>query len=111
SHLPVDKLIQVRSVECTACMECVSACPAENALQFSLTPQKASNGTIPAPATHHTIAARWKNRALKPWTVAAALAIIFFGLVGTARITGHWQTNLSREIYMELVPNTNSFDH
>jgi polyferredoxin len=111
SHLPVDKLIQVRSVECTACMECVSACPAENALQFSLEPQKALDGTIPAPATHHTIAARWKNRALKPWTVAAALAIIFFGLVGTARMTGHWQTNLSREIYMELVPNTNSFDH
>jgi hypothetical protein len=39
------------------------------------------------------------------------LAVIFFGLVGAARITGHWQTNLSREIYMELVPNANSYDH
>jgi len=63
---------------------------------------------IPAP---FATASRWKGRALKPWTVAAMLALIFFGLVGAARITGHWQTNLSREIYMELVPNAQNFEH
>jgi polyferredoxin len=108
SHLPVDQLVQIRSVECTACMECVAVCPAENALQLSLAPK-------PAPAHASTpqfaIAARWKGRALKPWTVAAALALLFFGLVGAARLTGHWQTNLSREIYMELVPNAQNFEH
>ncbi len=108
SHLPVDKLIQIRSVECTACMECVAVCPAENALQFSLSPQKASAAETSA---QDAVAARWKHRALKPWTVAAVLALLFFGLVGAARITGHWQTNLSRELYMELVPNANSFEH
>jgi len=108
SHLPVDKLFQIRSVECTACMECVAVCPAENALQFSLNPQKAFATETPA---QDAIAARWKHRALKPWTVAAVLALLFFGMVGAARITGHWQTNLSREIYMELVPNANSFEH
>jgi polyferredoxin len=108
SHLPVDQLVQIGSVECTACMECIAACPAENALQFSLIPQKS---TTPAGFAPETIAARWKNRALKPWSVAAMLALIFFGLVTAARITGHWQTNLSRDIYMELVPNANSFEH
>jgi len=39
------------------------------------------------------------------------LALIFFGLVGAARVSGHWQTNLSRELYMELVPNAQNFDH
>ena len=130
SHLPVDQLIQIRSVECTACLECVAVCPAENALQFSLMPKRqvargqGDKGTslqvdwgtgwnIPATvvSTQADIASRWKGRALKPWTVAAMLALIFFGLVGAARITGHWQTNLSREIYMELVPNAQNFEH
>src|ERR1017187_4872517 len=39
SNLPVDRLIQIRSLECTSCMECVAVCPAENALQFSLPPR------------------------------------------------------------------------
>jgi polyferredoxin len=111
SHLPVDQLVQILSVECTACMECVAACPAEYALQFSFAPQKLSVTGTHVQDTHGAMAARWKHRALKPWTVAAMLAVIFFGLVGAARVTGHWQTNLSREIYMELVPNANSFDH
>jgi polyferredoxin len=29
SALPVDKLVQVRSVECTGCLECVAVCPAK----------------------------------------------------------------------------------
>jgi polyferredoxin len=104
SHLPVDQLVQIRSVECTACMECVAVCPAENALQFSLAPRNQVTNAIAS-------ASRWKGRALQPWTVAAALALLFFGLVGAARATGHWQTNLSREIYMELVPNAEHFEH
>ena len=46
-----------------------------------------------------------------PRMVAAVLALVFFGLIGPARVTGHWQTNVSREIYMELVPNAENFDH
>ncbi len=108
SHLPVDQLVQISSVECTACMECVAVCPAENALQFSLAPQKATTSAVLAP---ETIAARWKNRTLKPWTVAAMIAVLFFGLVGAARLSGHWQTKLSREMYMQLVPNAENFEH
>ena len=100
SQLPVDRLVQIRSVECTGCMECVAACPAENALQMALMPRKAE-----------AAAARWRGRVLKPRMVAAVLAIVFFGLIGAARATGHWQTNLPREVYMQLVPNAENFDH
>ena len=82
-------------------MECVAVCPAENALQMALMPR----------AKKESAAARWRGRVLKPRMIAAVLAIVFFGLVGAARVTGHWQTNLSRDIYMQLVPNAENFDH
>jgi polyferredoxin len=108
SHLPVDRLVQIRSVECTACMECVAVCPAENALQLALAPR---NTKEEATSVRGATTARWRHRIAMPWSIAAALALVFFGLVGAARVTGHWQTNVSREIYMELVPNAENFDH
>jgi ferredoxin len=88
----MDKLVQIRSLECTSCMECVAVCPAENALQFSLPPRRSVSETG-APA------ARWHNRALEPRLVAAVLALIFFGLIGVAQATSHWQTNIPRDVY------------
>ncbi len=101
SHLPVDKLVQIRSVECTGCMECVAVCPAENALQMALMPRTAEKTSV----------ARWRGRALKPRMVATVLAVLFLGLIGAARVTGHWQTKISRDVYMQLVPNAENFDH
>ena len=100
AQLPVDRLIRIRSVECTGCMECVAVCPAENALQLSLPPRKAES-TV----------GRWRWRALRPEVVAAVLALIFLGFVGAARVSGHWQTNVPREVYMQLVPNADVLDH
>ncbi len=99
SALAVDKLVQIRSVECTGCMECIAACPAENALQFALPPRQMAG------------AMRWRARTVEPWKVAAILAVIFFGLIGTARRTGHWQTYVSRDVYMQLVPHADEFSH
>jgi polyferredoxin len=98
--LAVDQLVQIRSAECTACMMCVAACPAENALQFALAPRKAA-----APAE------RWMRRVLGPIAVAAVLAYIFFGFVLFARATSHWQTNIPRSIYANLVPRANQLTH
>ena len=100
SGLAVDQLVQIRSVECTACMACVAACPTENALQFSLVPRKAA-----------TPAERWRRRALSPIAVAAVLACIFLGLVLVAKTTGHWQTNLPRDVYMDLVSHAREASH
>ena len=100
SRLAVDQFVQIRSVECTACMACFAACPAENALQFSLIPRKAA-----------TPADRWRSRMLSPIVVAAALACIFLCLVVTAKATGHWQTNLPRDVYMDLVSHAREAGH
>jgi polyferredoxin len=100
ANLPVDRLVQIRSAECTACMACVAACPAQNALQFSLPPWR---NTAPAQ--------RWVRRAASPVAVAALLACIFFGFTAYAKATGHWQTNLPRAVYLELVPSADHLTH
>lgn len=100
ANLHVDQLVQVRSVECAACMECIAACPAQNALQFSLPPRRAAEAKD-----------RWRNLVLTPMAVTIVLACIFFGFVGYAKATGHWNTNLPRSLYLELVPNANNLSH
>ena len=100
AHLPVDHLVQVRSAECNACMECVAACPAQNALQLALPPSRAQ-----APAQ------RWSRRALSPLVLAGALAYIFFAVVLLAKATNHWQTNLPRAVYINLVPHADQVTH
>ena len=37
--------------------------------------------------------------------------LVFFGLYGLALWTGHWHTELSRHVYMELVPRAREFRH
>jgi NAD-dependent dihydropyrimidine dehydrogenase PreA subunit len=98
--LPVDKLVEIRSVECSACMSCIAVCPAQDALQLALPPRKA-----PLPAT------RWARRALSPFAVACILAYLFFGVVLFARATNHWNAELPRDVYMQLVPHANELSH
>ena len=100
SRLKVDELVQIRSAECTACMACVASCPVEGALQLALPARTAPEA-----------AERWRARVLRPRAVAAILAVIFFGVVLAARMTGHWQTNVPRHVYMLLVPRANEVSH
>ncbi len=98
--LPVDRMVQIRSAECSACMVCVAVCPAQDALQFALPPKKAA-----------TSAHRWYRRVVSPLAVTAILAYIFFGMFLIARATNHWQTNLPQAVYMKLVPHANQLTH
>ena len=97
AHLRVDQLVQIRSAECSACMACVASCSVEDALQFALPPSKSGD--------------RWRGRVARPQTVAAILAIVFFGVVLFARATGHWHTNLPQAVYARLVPHANEVTH
>jgi len=90
SLLPVDKLITVRSPECTGCYDCVAICPAEGALWMS---------------------AAGRKRRLPAWGMAAAIALLFFGIVGYARMADRWQTYLPDAVYFQLVPRANEFSH
>lgn len=89
SQLPVDQLITIKSAECTACMECVAVCPAEQALVFA------------AP----------KKKIVPAWAVAAGIAIIFFGTVGYAKTTHRWNSDISSQVYKYLVPNADQASH
>jgi polyferredoxin len=100
ASLPVDRLIQIRSAECNACLVCVSVCPQQDALQFALTPRR-----------NASVAQRWLRRTLGPLAVTAVLAYIFFGLVLFARATNHWRTNIPRAVYLQLVPHVSELNH
>jgi polyferredoxin len=93
SALPVDKLLQIRSAECTGCLECVAICPAKDALTMSV------------------LAGEQKRRAIPAWCMAAGIAILFLGMVGYAKVTGQWNTNLPKQVYLQLVPNASEQHH
>jgi len=96
SNLPVDKLIKIQSVECTGCMECVVVCPADGALSMRLpqmlTPNKA-------------------RLAVPGWAIAAGVAVLFLGVAGFAKATGHWKSPISDTVYQRLVPNADQAAH
>ncbi|KAA6462945.1 4Fe-4S binding protein [Acidobacteria bacterium AB60] len=100
SHLPVDKLVQIRSAECNACMACVAACPAQDALQLALPPRKAGFGEP-----------RWYRRKVGPVAMTCLLAYIFFGIVLYARVTNHWRVDLPDHVYQYLVPRVEELSH
>jgi polyferredoxin len=89
SVLPVDKLVQINSAECMACMQCVAVCPADGALHMGL-PKRCS---VPA------------------WAIAAAAALLFVGIVGWAQSAGYWKTDLASQALFDLVPRAQEFTH
>ena len=95
SALPVDKLVTIKSAECTGCLECVAICPAENALAIS--------------------PPRWtrapKQGRLPAWAMAVGIAVLFSGIVGFAKTAGCWNGDVPDYIYRNLVPHANEVSH
>jgi polyferredoxin len=89
SLLDVDRLPQVRSAECTGCMECVAVCPAEGALQMSFL----------------------QKRRLSPKAIAAGLAIIFIVMIGIARWKAAWNGQIPNSAYERFMPTLDSLNH
>jgi len=87
--LPVDKRPAVLSAECTSCLECVAVCPAEGALQMSVGRQ------IPIPA----------------WAMSLGIAAIFLGVVGYAKMSGYWDTEVPEAVYFRLIPQAQDLGH
>jgi ferredoxin len=91
--IAVDKLLQIRSAECTGCLECVAVCPAKETLNVS----------VPA--------GLGKRREIPAWSLAAGIAIVFLGVVGCAKVSGQWNTKLPKQVYLQLVPNASEQEH
>jgi polyferredoxin len=92
AQLRVDVLLSVKSAECTSCMSCVAVCPVVGALDL-------------------TVGLRNTRGALPPWAVALGIVVLFLGIVGYARVAGHWHTSLPDSVYFDLVPHANEFAH
>jgi polyferredoxin len=97
SSLPVDKLVTIKSAECTGCLECVAVCPAEGALRIGLP---------------ELIAARVPTtRRMPTWAFAVGVAALFFGIVGFAKTAGYWKSDIPEAVYRQIVPHANEASH
>lgn len=77
SRLPVANKLQIISVECTGCLQCEEVCPIKDCLTLSTR-------------------RRFKLDARK---LGLAIAGIFLAFVLTAKLTNHWQTSVSDDMY------------
>lgn len=106
SQLPVDKLITIRSPECTGCLECVAVCPAEDTLNLAL-PKLASLAFLRdrrgRPSLH--------TPQVPVWAMAAGIAVLFFGIIGFAKTSGCWDSHVPRAVYEQLVPHADQARH
>ena len=90
SAIKVDKVITVRSDECSTCLSCVDACPVADTLELKTS------------FTGHKIPKK---------VVAFGVAIIFMAVTGLGIITGHWHNKISKEEYLLYYKTMNSIGH
>ena len=90
SFIKVDKVKTVISDECTTCLNCVDACPVADTLYLNnITTKKRLNKKL----------------------VAIGVVSIFMIVTGYGIITGNWQNKISKEQYLMLYKNMDSFGH
>jgi len=83
NHIVVEQASRVWSPECTGCLNCVIQCPVNNTLTF-----KAPLG-LPA---------------ISLKTLAFYVVGLWMVFVIIARITGHWESNITLEMYQRILP-------
>ena len=78
SRITVDKVKVVVSDECLSCLECVAACPVKNTLEVHNVPVKS---------------------AIPKWGVAVGVLVVFFAILGAAKLAGHWHNRVPLDNY------------
>ena len=97
SRIPVDKLIQVRTVECTGCMTCVESCPVASTLTFSLlTP---------------TGSAETRRGTLSGMAMTLLVLGIMFAIIAFAMLIGVWDSPVPEQLYFRLIPEARMIGH
>lgn len=87
-RIKVSEKITVNSPDCTACMACVEACPVKDTLNMTVAKKKVNK-----------------------WFIPVAFLVLFFLIVGFAKITGHWNTNITYDEWKQLIPYAKSIGH
>jgi polyferredoxin len=82
SRIQVHRAGRVASDECSACYRCVAVCPVKDTLEMRAPGGKAVSG----------------------WAFGLLVAGIFLAVTGLAMATGHWRTSLTRQDYLQLIP-------
>ncbi len=67
-------------------------CPADGALRMALP-------LIP------------RRRRMPTWVFAAGVAVMFFGIVGFAKVENYWKSDVPSAVYKQLVPHANEASH
>lgn len=78
----------VLTPDCTACMSCVEVCPVKDTLNM-------------------TVATKKVNK----WVIPSVFFGLFFLLVLVAKLTGNWNTNITYQEFLELIPYIESIGH
>lgn len=83
NHIPVEQATRIWSPECTGCLNCLHQCPVNETLTF-----KAPMG-LPS---------------LSLKTLALSVLVIWVLFIIIAKITGHWETSMTMEMYQRILP-------
>ncbi|WP_160723899.1 4Fe-4S binding protein [Bacillus sp. USDA818B3_A] len=87
-RLKVHKMEKVTSLNCSACMSCVEACPIKDTLNMTVAKKKVNK-----------------------WLVPVTFFVLFFIVVGFAKMTGHWDTIITYDEWKQLIPEAHSIGH
>jgi len=90
NRIPVDQLVTVRSAECTGCLNCVDTCPVKDTLEL------------------RTLKTSMK---LSPLSMGITLIVTWSMIVLLAKVTGHWNSTISPEMYKALIPMSYPFTY
>jgi len=82
NHILVEQASRISSPECTGCLNCVHQCPVKETLTFK------------APMGLPTLSLK---------TLAVSVLVIWVLFIIIAKITGHWETSLTSEMYQRIL--------
>ncbi|TGE31590.1 4Fe-4S binding protein [Desulfosporosinus sp. Sb-LF] len=83
NRINVEVAKRVWSPECTGCLKCVDQCPVKETLSF-----KSSR----------------KHGTLSPQILALSVIGLWTLIIIVGKMTGHWETNITTEMYRKLLP-------
>jgi Fe-S-cluster-containing hydrogenase component 2 len=84
----VERKAAIRSPECSGCLDCIQTCPVQGTLTLETT--------------------GLRHRGWSPAALALAILLVFTASIYTARITGHWQSQLSTGQFQHLLQRIDS---
>lgn len=87
-RLKVHEVEKVTSLNCSACMSCVEACPIKDTLNMTVAKKKVNK-----------------------WFVPVTFFVLFFIVIGAAKMTGHWNTIITYSEWKQLIPGARYIGH